>query len=211
MRKPRKSVMKFQKEKLKFYTGIVFLLIALAVTSCKTSPIKAYRQLQQKKPGSGIDAIAFDNLKTDTDYTFKLKTTDSVMAYGDSVKIYSYHKNYNIALEANKKYKVSVSGLCDCLGFRKQVILPIVFVKDPDRNIVATERQKEDHQIDYRYGPISVNLAYVFNSTNAGYYKMMLYTLNKEPGLKIDKLLPGIFIVSTVKGEFHIKIEELKS
>lgn len=201
--------MKFQKGNLRFCPGIVFLLIALACTSCKTSPLEAYRQLQQKKPGNGIDAIAFENLKTDTNYTFKLKTTDSVMVYGDSAKVYSYHKNFNLALEAGKKYKVSVSGLCDCFGFRKQIIIPVIRVNDPDGNVVAVERQK-DHYMDYMNGPISVNLAYVFNSKSPGYYKMMLFTLNKETGLEIDRLLPGISLMSTVKGKFHIKIEELK-
>ncbi len=199
--------MKYRKGNLNFTLA---LLIAVTV-GCKTSPVDAYAKLKQKTPGQGIDVLSFENLKLDSMYISRLRATDPVMTYGDSTTVYSYHKNYTVALEAGKKYKVSANGLCDCLGFRKQVIVPVIRVSDPGGNWIQVGRDKEQTKVDYNHVPYAFNTVYTFQSNRSGYYKIMLFALNSESGIEIEKLLPGIYLKSTTTGKFHLKIEEIKS
>ena len=182
--------------------------------SKKMAPQEAYAALRQKKASSPFEAVPTIRLDLDKDYKFSLTDTDSVFLCDDSNQRYSYYKNFNIPLKSRTKYKLSISSLCDCAGFKKYMFIPVLLVTSNIDKKEVSKHQPELDSFDYRFGPLSMNFTYIINSESYSNYKIIVFSANQGLGEKVCSIpvigLPNIDVKATVIGKFHIKIEEIK-
>lgn len=192
---------------------IIFLAIFI-ICGCsrKTNPIEAYRNLKENRTLS--THIPTEPLSLNENHKLELKVSDSVMTYGENEKkTYTNYKGYNFTLESNKKYKLTISSICDCFGFKKYMFIPLASILDQNGMTIKTEELSDT--FDYRYGPLSLNKTWIIENTMNGNYKLYLASNNKNLNESIYKFFTNpvpmtINIKSTTVGKFTIRIEEIK-
>lgn len=191
----------------------IIILFMFVIFGCarKTTPLEAYKYLKENRNTS--KQIPTTGLKLNENYKFELKTSDSVMTYGEKEKIYTNYKGFNFDLEANKKYKITISSICDCFGFRKYIFIPLASVLD--KNGTITKMNEQPDTFDYRHGPLSLNKIWIIDNVASGNYKLYLASNNNNLDQNLYKYFTTpvpmmINVKSSAGGKFNISIEEIK-
>ena len=194
----------------------LLLLATLFIMGCskKLAPNAAYGMLQKREIVKDLKAgtpFAGNSITTGKQAKFKLALTDSVMQYTlNGSNIRSNFKDFFTDTKPNTKYKLTISSLCDCLGFKKYLFLPALYVFDTNGQFI-----KSDVNTDFNYlnGPLSLNSYYTFNSGMGGNLKLVVFSANQNLNQSVYKFVV-IFITAHVRtnigGDYNILLEEIK-
>jgi hypothetical protein len=189
---------------------IVLILFSICGCSRKTTPFEAYKNLKENRIVS--TRIPTSPLSINENHEFELKISDSLMTFGENEKIYTNYKGFNFDLKSNKKYKLTISSICDCFGFKKYMFIPLASILD--QNGMTTKTEELPDTFDYRHGPLSLNKTWIINNTADGNYKLYVASNNTNLDQSLYKFLtspvPTINIKSSIGGKFKISIEEIK-
>jgi hypothetical protein len=190
---------------------IVLVLFITCGCSRKTTPIESYKILKENRTLSSH--IPTSPIVLNESHEFELKISDSVMTYGEKEKIYTNYKVYNFDLKSNKKYRLTISSICDCFGFKKYIFIPLASILDQNGRTIKMEELPDS--FDYRNGPLSLNKTWIINNTADGNYKLYVASNNTNLDQSLYKFLTTpvpmtINIKSSIGGKFKISIEEIK-
>ncbi|WP_146819019.1 hypothetical protein [Flavobacterium noncentrifugens] len=207
--------MRFRNGNLSCFVWLLVLTVTLTNCSPKIKPAEAYKMLQGKYIKNDNQTSTARQLELEKDYADELNSGDSVFVSDTKNHLYSYYKVYNIRLETDKKYKISLSSLCDCWGFKKYLFIPAVIGFDQQENPADAKLEKENVDFGYEFGPLSLNTSYILDSNYGGNFNFFVFSANKDLNQELYTFLTlpipiPVKVKSTLVGKFHIKIEELK-
>lgn len=207
---------------------IVFFLFAICISilSCakKINPIIGYNQIKSRKAINLFEENIVESKKIDFNKDFKSKLTlnDSVLLYLDTIS--SNYQKYSIVLKPNKKYKIKVSSLCDCAGFKKYMFIPQVFPVNIGKETIKTK--PDTTYFNYEKGPLTLNKVWVIQNENLiteTEYDFFIFSDNRNLTDKIYKfigtsvgvsnnfvmpVIVPISIKSSLIGNFYLRVEE---
>jgi hypothetical protein len=198
----------------KFY--FYFLSIILIFTSCsrKIIPSEGYNQIKSKNSVNLFEAnnsIAKE-IKVNTNLRDKLTLNDSVLYYNDSIK--SNYKNFAFDLKPHKKYKIKVSTLCNCAGFKKYIFIPKIAIGNVN---IRINLELDSTYFNYEKGPLTLNKVWNLKSdglTENTKLEFLLFSNNEKLSENVFKYIVTsigaipVNIKSTLVGDFIIEIEE---
>ena len=186
------------------------------MTSCakKIVPNEGYHQINNKKAVNIFESnksIA-KRLTANEDYKNELTLNDSVLKYNDSMK--SNYQKFNFKVRPGKNYKIKVSSLCNCAGFKKFMFIPQIVTGNSNNTIIA---ESDSTYVNYEKGPLTFNR--VWNLENDKLIKdtkfeFLLLSDNSKLSESIYRFMvyPIAFVPinvkSTLTGKFIIRIEE---
>ena len=202
-----------------------FLLVILILASCskKIIPNEGYILIKGKKSANilDIDRSNAKQLIPNNNFKDKLILSDSVLIYNDSIK--SNYKKFYLELKPKKKYKIKVSSLCNCAGFKKYMFIPdISSVNKNDKFITKLDST----YFNYEKGPLTLNRVWNVqfgNITENTKFEFLLFSDNTNLSEKVYKFFTNtagvvnnvfipiavpINIKSTLVGKFVVKVEE---
>ena len=194
----------------KFY----FISIFIIFSSCakKLVPNEGYHQINSKKAVNIFESnksIA-TALTVNEDYKNELTLNDSVLKYNDSMK--SNYQKFNFKVRPGKNYKIKVSSLCNCAGFKKFIFIPQIITGNSNNSRIV---ESDSTYINYEKGPLTFNS--VWNLKNDELkentaFEFLLLSDNTRLSESIYSFIvnPIAFVPINVKstGKFLIKIEE---
>lgn len=191
---------------------IILVLFTLFGCSKKITPLEAYKNLKENRTVS--TRIPTSPLSINENHKSELKSSDSVMTFGENEKkIYTNYKGFNFDLESNKKYKLTISSICDCFGFRKYIFIPLASILD--HNGMTIKMEELPDSFDYQQGPISLNKTWIIDNVENGNYKLYIASNNMNLDQSLYKFLTypvplTINVKTSTGGKFNISIEEIK-
>ena len=205
---------------------VIIILISISFTSCakKINPLEGYKAIKNKNATNLFENNSTEKTKIEANKSYKntLTLNYSVLYYMDTITS-NYHK-YSIDLKPNKKYKIKISSLCDCAGFKKYMFIPEVY---PENTVSETITIKLDSvYFNYEKGPLTLNKTWKINTetiTKVTPFNFYLFSDNRKLGEKMHKfnatsiglasniiipIVAPIVIKSTLVGKFHVIVEE---
>lgn len=208
-----------RKIKLSLLSVLVLLMFSCA---SKVVPIAGYEIIKKT-----ANPISINNTWTKTnvtlvtakDYSADLKLNDSVLVYSDS--LFSNYKTYMFNAIKSKSYKITVSSLCDCFGFKKYMFNPEIYVMNSFG--IPVELSQQPFHFGYEKGPLTLTKQWTFNLKAGENYYFTLFSNNKRLQTDIYKFIAGsvsatggvivpvvvpINVKSSLVGNYVIKIEE---
>lgn len=177
-------------------------------------PNDGYHQINQKKAVTLVESnksIA-TLLTANENYKNELTLNDSVFKYNDSLK--SNYQKFNFKVRPNKKYRIKISSLCDCGGFKKYMFIPQI-ITDNLKNRIITE--SDSTYFNYEHGPLTLNKVWHIKDDvikEKAEFEFLLVSDNSRLSEKIYKFIINpmgivpVNVKSTLTGKFVIKIEE---
>lgn len=142
--------------------------------------------------------------------TSQLTNTDPVYLFGG---IPTYYKSFSLFLQGPRRYQITISSSCDCLGFKKYMFEPVAILvgKNGSRPVLSDYADA----IDYRHGVIGWHRTFAFDTPADDDYTIMVMSHNDNPDKVLTDLkpFPGIDspIRAAVTGKFHILVTESKA
>lgn len=125
---------------------IMVCLIPIFLNGCATSPKKEYDRILNRKPELSIErtkelvkSSGYSTIEISKEDKFRLQENLPII---DMVSYYSNAKLYKTNLAGGKKYKVTLKTLCDCLGFRKTIVVPKVHIFDVNGALIKETDMK---------------------------------------------------------------------
>lgn len=164
--------------------AIVFGLIA----GCATSPKQAYMATQkisqfskygEKEVVSNAEKIPLPTTIHGISFSrksFEIVKEDPVIDFGDYK---SHYKLFNFKANKGETFRISIMSLCDCLGFRKFILVPNVYVADSDGNFIETKITKSTSSLS------SVELILDGQAAYNGEYHLVIAANNSSPGQNV--------------------------
>ena len=205
--------------------SLFFLLIVLVLTACskKIIPNEGYIRITNKE---SVDLIKINKSNTiqllaNNNFKNKLTLNDSVLIYNDSIK--SNFQKFSIELKPEKKYRIKVSSLCNCAGFKKYMFIPLI---SPINKKDTFFTKLDSTYFNYEKGPLTLNRIWNVKSDNITEntkFDFLLYSDNSNLSEKVYKFVTNtsgivnnvfipiaipINIKSTLIGKFVVKVEE---
>ncbi|MCF6182463.1 hypothetical protein [Lutibacter sp.] len=144
-----------------------------------------------------------------------------MLIYNDSIK--SNYQKFSLELKPNKKYKIKVSSLCNCAGFKKYMFIPQISTINKNDNIFT---KLDSTYFNYEKGPLTLNRVWNIqfdNRTKNTKFEFLLFSDNTNLFEKIYKFITNtagfvnnvfipivipINVKSTLVGKFVVKVEE---
>lgn len=204
---------------------ILILVTILFFTSCtkKINPFDGYQQIKNKKSINILEEKKIDpkEILVNTSIKGKLTLNDSVLTYHDT--ILSNYQIFSVEIKPGKKYKIKVSSLCNCAGFKKYMFIPQV---NPAKYYENITTKTDSVYYNYEKGPLTLNKVWKVQSdsvTNNTKFEFLLYSDNRNLSDKIHKftsssmavsnsivvpVIVPINIKSTLIGDFFVIVEE---
>lgn len=204
---------------------ILILVTILFFNSCakKINPFDGYQQIKNKKSINILEEKknAPKEILVNTDIKGKLTLNDSVLTYHDT--ILSNYQIFSVEIKPSKKYKIKVSSLCNCAGFKKYMFIPQV---NPAKYYENISIKTDSVYYNYEKGPLTLNKIWKVQSdsiTNNTKFEFLLYSDNRNLSDKIYKFTSSSMVVSnniavpvivpvniksTLIGDFYVIVEE---
>lgn len=196
----------------KFY----FISFLIIFSSCakKIIPDEGYHQINNINSVSIFESnmsIA-TALTANEDYKNELTLNDSVIKYNDSLK--SNFQKFNFKVKPGKNYKIKVSSLCNCSGFKKFMFIPQIVTGNLNYSSII---ESDSTYVNYEKGPLTFNR--VWNLKNDELkenteFEFLLLSDNTKLSENVYRFIVNpiafvpINVKSTLTGKFIIKIEE---
>lgn len=194
-------------------------MLFLIFTSCsrKIIPSEGYNQIKNKNAVTLFESknSTPEKIKVNKDFKDALTLNDSVLYYDDSIK--SNYKNFVFDLKPDKNYKIKVSSLCNCVGFKKYMFVPKIAQGNLDNRI---DTKLDSIYFNYEKGPLTLNKIWNIKSdglTENTKLEFILFSDNTKLSENVYRFIATSFggipvmpinIKSTLIGDFVIKIEE---
>ncbi len=167
---------------------------------------------------SEVDFGKNQKIITNVEAKFELTLSDPVLKYDEFS--YSNYKTFSFKADSLKEYTITVSSLCDCLGFNKYMFIPELIVFNENGEIIKTNLDKT-YIGGEKMRPISLIKQWKVNmSSNTNYnillysnndylQKKIFYTVSSSPTFDRDVYVPFFFgmVKSSLIGKFYIEIE----
>lgn len=204
---------------------VLIIVTILFFTSCakKINPFYGYQQIKNKKSINILEEkkLAPKEILVNTDIKGKLTLNDSVLTYHDT--ILSNYQIFSVEIKSGKKYKIKVSSLCNCAGFKKYMFIPQV---NPAKFYENITTKTDSVYYNYEKGPLTLNKIWNVQSdsiTNNTKFEFLLYSDNRNLADKIYKFTSSSMVVSsniavpvivpvniksTLIGDFYVIVEE---
>ena len=193
-----------------------WILLIIIFTSCakKIIPSEGYTQINKNQAVSIFEtnkSIA-NTLTINEDYKNELTLKDSVIKYNDSLK--SNYQKFNFKVKSGKNYKIKVSSLCDCSGFKKFIFIPQIVTGNLNNSLIA---ESDSTYVNYEKGPLTFNRVWHLKNDKLNEnteFEFLLLSDNTRLSENIYRFIINpigfipINVRSTLTGKFIIKIEE---
>jgi hypothetical protein len=195
---------------------LYFISIFIVFTSCakKIIPSEGYNQINNSKAVNIFESnkSVAKALTANEDYKNELTLSNSVIKYNDSLK--SNYQKFNFKVKPGKNYKIKVSSLCNCSGFKKFMFIPQIVTGNLNNSNIA---ESDSTYINYEKGPLTFNRVWNLKSEELNEnteFEFLLFSDNTKLSENIYRFIinPIAFVPlnvkSTLTGKFVIKIEE---
>lgn len=197
---------------------LIYIVVCIIIVSCKALPSDNYqRLLQQQSKNKTISEIITSNnyilLPLDVEHNDTLALTDSILQVTENGLYYSNYKLFKSKGEKGKKYKVTIYGMCDCLGLRKYIIKPTIEITDSKGKYVYAKLVKDEIITPtdqfFETLPLHNDIEWEYILPTTGLYNIVVYTNNNIVGneYRSDALINWPVFRTNIKGEFMITIQ----
>ncbi|MEZ9525666.1 hypothetical protein [Enterovibrio norvegicus] len=167
---------------------IILLLMLLGVLSgCATSPGSAYISVDT------VENVAIYGEKSviDNASPIPLEITDPGVIFISTVGIHkddpvidfgdykSHYKLFEFKASKGENFRIRIFSKCDCLGFRKFILVPELYVADANGSIIETNVINVHSELSH------ISLELEGSATYSGDYYLVFGANNSKPGKNI--------------------------
>ena len=202
---------------MNFKILILFSITTLLIScSKKVNPTYGYNEIKTKKSitiGKILKANS-QSLIVKKEVHSSLKLTDSILVYNDTV--FSNYKQFTFKFKPQKTYKIKVSSLCNCFGFKKYIFNPEIYILNNENREI--KGKLDSIFFDYKFGPLALNKVWELKSDHEINTSFLVFSNNQNlskdiynfiaKNYNVIPLALPIRIKETLVGDFVITIEE---
>lgn len=102
----------------------------------------------------------------------------------------SFFKVVSVPLQAQPTARVQVTSRCDCVGFRKFIFVPLIFVFDQQGEAVALSPAEYEAKDQDTWNPVRLVVTWTFPVRSSGTYRVLVAADNAFAGKSVTTAHP---------------------